>query len=145
MKSEKATITSILVVLLIYVFMAGNTSGEFVLCIGTNWHIAIEPLSHEYFYDRQHIEQHESSSPGDEHYGQWDSPHCKSCIDIPIFVGANNNRLPLKPVKPNSGTPVSFFDTAAVSDNQSLQPTTPSQSLFSSDENHFLRSIILLV
>lgn len=145
MKSEKATTTSILVVLLIYVFMAGNTSGEFVLCIGSNWHIAIEPLFHEHYYNRLHIERNESSTSGNKYYGHWNVPHCKSCIDIPIFVGPNSNRISLKPVKPNSETLVSFFDTAAVSDNQSLQPTAPSRSLFSSDENRFLRSIILLV
>jgi len=145
MKAEKATTTSILVVLLIYVFMAGNTSGEFVLCIGSNWHIAIEPLFHEHYYNRSHIEQNDPSSPEDKHHGYWDSPHCKSCIDIPIFVGPNNNRLPLKPTKPNSETFASLVETTKDSDCPFILPATRCRSCFGSDENRFLRSIILIV
>ena len=145
MKLEKMTTTSILVFLLIYVFMAGNTSGEFMLCIGANWHIAFEPLSHGYFYDRQHIEQHESSSPGDEYYGHWAIPHCKSCIDIPIFVGPNNNRFPLEPIKKNSGIFVSLLETTADSDYQFVLQANQCRPYLCTDENCFLRSIILLV
>ena len=145
MRLEKTTTTSILFVLLIYVFMAGNTSGEFVLCIGTNWHIAIEPLSHADYYNHSRIEQHESSASGHKYYGHWDMPHCKSCIDIPIFVGPNNNRLPLEPTKSNSETLVSLFETTADSDSQFILPVARCQSCFDTDVNRFLRSIILLV
>ena len=145
MNSKKTITSSVLIVLLIYVFIAGNTSGEFVLCIGANWHIAIEPLSHEYHYNRSHIEQNESSSSGHESYGYSDMPHCKSCIDIPIFAGPNNNLFPLKPVKPNSETLVSPFETAADSDYQFIEQSAPCESCFDTDENRFLRSVILLV
>jgi hypothetical protein len=151
MRSEKTTPASILVILLIYVFMAGNTSGELALCIGANWHIALESLSHEHYYNRTHIEQNESSSPGHEHDEHLDNPHCKPCIDIPIFIGPTDNRLPLKPVKPNSNTLVSLVGCALhtiIPDNWCAVhtlPAVPCRSYFATDENRFLRSIILLV
>jgi hypothetical protein len=144
MKSEKATTTSILVVLLIYVFMAGNTSGELALCIGANWHIALEPLTHEHNENHPHIE-HDPSSTEHEHDGHLESPHCKPCIDIPIFVGANNNRLPLEPIKTNLKTLVSLSETTTDSDCQFILPAARCQSFFGTNENRFLRSIILLV
>jgi hypothetical protein len=145
MKSEKTTATSILVILLIYVFMAGNISGELALCIGANWHIAIEPLIHEHNQNNPHIEQDDSSSPGHEHDNRVDSPHCKPCIDIPIFIGPTDNRLPLEPVKPNSDTLVSHIEPAAISVHQFIIHAVSRRTYFAVDENRFLRSIILLV
>ncbi len=145
MRSEKTTATSVLVVLLIYIFMAGNTSGELALCIGANWHIALEPLSHEHYYNRTHIEQNESSSPGHEHDGHLDSPHRKPCIDIPIFVGPTNNRLVLKPVKPNSNNLFSLSESESTSNYQFILSAVPCRYSPATDKNRFLRSIILLV
>lgn len=151
MKSEKTTATSVLVVMLIYVFMAGNISGELALCIGANWHIAIEPLTHEHNQNNPHIEQNDSSSPGHEHDSHVESPHCKPCIDIPIFIGPTDNRFPLEPVKPNSDTLVSLIGCTLhtiIPDEWCAMHTLQAAAWRYSpvtDENRFLRSIILLV
>jgi len=145
MRLKKTIAAKILVVLLIYVFMAGNTSGELALCIGANWHIALEPLTHEHYYNRTHIEQNDPSSPVHVHDGHLDSPHCKPCIDIPIFIGPTNNRVVPKPTNPNSDTLVSLLETVTISDCPLILPTIPHRSFFAMDENRFLRSIILLV
>ena len=139
-----------LVVLLIYVFIAGNTSGELALCIGANGHIALEPLIHEHCHKHPHIE-HDPSSMDHEHDEHVKSPHCKPCIDIPIFIGPTDNRLPLKPVKPNSNTLVSLVGCALhtiIPDQKCAVHTLPAvsyRSYFATDENRFLRSIILIV
>ena len=145
MRSEKTITTPILVVLLIYVFITGNISGELALCIGDNWHIALEPLSHEHYYNRTHIEQSKSSLPGHEHDEHLDNPHCKPCIDIPIFIGPTDNRLPLKPVKPNPETLISLREPALITDDQFVLPVIPHRFSSTMDENRFLQSIILLV
>jgi hypothetical protein len=145
MRSEKTKATSILVVLLIYVFMAGNTSGELALCIGANGHVALEPAIHEHCHNHPHIEQNDPSSMEHEHDGHSESPHCKPCIDIPIFIGPTDNRVPIKPVKPNPDTPVSFLEPAAISNYQFILPAVPRRVSSATDENRFLRSIILLV
>ncbi|OHB83030.1 MAG: hypothetical protein A2Z38_05205 [Planctomycetes bacterium RBG_19FT_COMBO_48_8] len=145
MRSKKKTATSILVVLLIYVFMAGNTSGELALCIGANGHVALEPAIHEHCHNHTHIEQNDPSSLGHEHDGHLESPHCKPCIDIPIFIGPTDNLVPLKPVKPNSETLISLLEPAAISDYKFILPAIPRRFYSATDENRFLRSIILLV
>jgi hypothetical protein len=145
MRSKKTKATSILIVLLIYIFMAGNTSGELALCIGTNGHVALEPAIHEHCHNHQHIEQDDPSSMGHEHDGHLESPHCRPCIDIPIFIGPTDNRLALKPAKPNPDTLVSLLETAAISDYQFTLPAVPRRSYSATDDNRFLRSIILLV
>jgi len=151
MRFQKKTTTSILVVLLIYVFMAGNTSGELALCIGANGHVALEPAIHEHCHNRPHIKQNDPSSLGHEHDGHLESPPCKPCIDIPIFIGPSDNRLALKPVKPNSHTLVSLVGCAShtiIPDKWCAMHTLPAvrRRLYSAtDENRFLQSIILLV
>ena len=145
MRSEKTKTTSILVVLLIYVFIASNTSGELALCIGANGHIALEPIIHEHCHNHPHIEQNDPSSMEHENEGHLDSPHCKPCIDIPIFIGPTENRLPLKPVKPNPDIFISLIEPAQISDDQFILPAIPDQFSSTMDEIRFLRSIILLV
>ena len=144
MRSKKKTATSILVVLLIYVFMAGNTSGELALCIGANGHVALEPIIHEHCHNHPHIE-HDPSSMEHQHDEHVESPHCKPCIDIPIFIGPTDNRVPLKPVKPNPNTLVSLLEPVAIPNYQFIPPTIPRRFSSALDENRFLRSIILLV
>ena len=151
MKSKKTTATSILIVLLIYVFIAGNTFGELALCIGANGHIALEPVIHEHCHNHPHIEQNDPSSMEHQDDGHLESPHCKPCIDIPIFIGPTDNRLPLKPAKPNPDTLVSLVGCALhtiIPDKWCAVhtlPAGPRRSCFATDENRFLRSIILLV
>jgi hypothetical protein len=144
MKSEK-TFTSILVVSLIYIVMAGNTSGEFALCIGANWHVALEPFTHEHCQNRPHIEQNDPSSLGHEHDGHLESPHCRPCIDIPIFIGPTDNRLPLKPAKPNLNTLVWLLETEVIANDSFILPAVPRRFYSATDENRLLRCIILLV
>jgi len=144
MKSEK-TATSILVVLLIYVFMASNTSGELALCIGANGHVALEPAIHEHCHNHPHIEQNELSSLGHEHDGHVESPHCKPCIDIPIFIGPTDNRLALKPVKPNPDIPVWLLEKEVISNDSFILPAVPRRFYSATDEIRLLRCIILLV
>ncbi len=144
MRSEKTTATSILLVLLIYVFMAGNTSGELALCIGANGHIALEPVIHEHCHNHPHIE-HDPSSMEHEHDEHVESPHCKPCIDIPIFIGPTDYRLPLKPVKPNPDMLVSLLEPATMPNYQFIPPTIPRRTSSALDENRFLRSIMLFV
>jgi len=145
MRSKKKTATSILVVLLIYTFMASNTSGGLALCIGANGHVALEPLTHEHCHNSPHIEQNDPSSLGHEHDEHLENPHCKPCIDIPIFIGSTDNRVPLKPVKPNPDTLVSLLEPAAISDYQFILPVVTHRFYSDTDENRLLRSIILLV
>ena len=145
MRSKKTKVTSILVVLLIYIFMVGNTSGELALCIGANGHIALEPAIHEHCHNHPHIEQNDPSSMEHEHDGHLKSPHCKPCIDIPIFIGPTDNRVPLKPVKPSTYRLVSLLEPAAISDYQFILPAAARRFYSAMDENRFLRSIILLV
>ncbi len=144
MRSKKTTATSILVVLLIYVFIAGNTSGELALCIGANGHIALESVTHEHCHNNPHIE-HDPSSMDHEHDEHVESPHCKPCIDIPIFIGPTDNRLPLKPVKPNPDTFVSLLETEVIANDSFILPAVPLRIFSVADENRFLRSIILIV
>lgn len=145
MRSEKTKATSILVVLLIYVVMAGNTSGQLALCIGANGHVALEPAIHEHCHNHPHIEQNDPSPMEHELDGHLENPHCKPCIDIPIFIGPTDNRLPLKPVKPNPDTLICLLEPAPISDCQFIVPAIRRRFYSASDENRFLRSIILLV
>ena len=151
MRSKKTKATSILVVLLVYVFMAGNTSGGLALCIGANGHVAFEPAIHEHCHNRPHIEQNDPSPMEHEHDGHLESPHCKPCIDIPIFIGPTDNRIALKPVNPNSHTLVSLVGCAShtiIPDKWCAVHTLPAAGrrfYSATDENRFLRSIILLV
>ena len=145
MRSKKTKSTSILIVLLIYTVMAGNTSGELALCRGANGPVAVEPAIHQHCHNHPHIEQNDPSSMGHEHDGHLESPHCKPCIDIPIFIGPTENRLPLKPVKPNPHTLVCFLEPVATSDYQFTLPAFPHWFYPATDEIRFLRSIIILV
>lgn len=141
----KRTITAkILVVFLIYVFMAGNTSGELALCIGADWHIALEPLSHEHNENHPHIE-HDPSSTEHEHNGHVKNPHCRPCIDIPIFIGPTDNRLPVKQVKPNQKTIISLSETEILANDSFVLQASPLRIIPAADENRFLRSVILLI
>ena len=144
MRPEKTTTTSILVVLLIYVFLVGNTSGELALCIGANGHIALEPIIHEHCHNHPHIEQNDPSLMEHEDEGHSESPHCKPCIDIPIFIGPTDNRLPLKPVKPSPEPLVCLLDPVEISDYQLILSAVTRLSYFATDEKRFLRSIILI-
>jgi len=145
MRSEKTTATSILVILLIYVFMAGNISGELALCIGANGHVALEPVIHEYCHNHPHIEQNDPSSMEHEHDEHLENPHCKPCIDIPIFIGPTDHRLPIKPVKPNPNALVSLLEPELITNYSFILPAIPRRFYSAMDENCFLRSIILLV
>lgn len=145
MRSEKTTTTSILVVSLIYAFIVGNTSGDLVLCIGAKGQVALRPVIHEHNHNHTHIEQNDPSATEHQHDRHVQSPHLKTCVDIPIFIGPTDNQLPLKPVKPNPETLVSLLEPATNSDHQFILPTVPCRSYFATDENRFLRSIILLV
>jgi len=145
MRSKKKISTSIVIVLLIYVFMAGNTSGELSLCIGANGHVALEPAIHEHCHNHSHIEQNDPSSMEHEHGGHLESPHCKPCIDIPIFIGPTDNRIALKPIKPNSHTLVSLIETEVIANDSFILPAVPRRFYSATDENRLLRCIILLV
>ena len=145
MRSKKKTTTSILVVLLIYVFMAGNTSGQLALCIGANGHVALEPAIHEHCHNRPHIEQNDPISMEHEHDGHLENPHCKPCIDIPIFIGPTDNRLALKPVKPNSDTLVCLLETEVIANDSFILPAVRRRLYSATDENRLLSCIILLV
>ena len=145
MRSKKTKATSILFVLLIYVFIAGNTSGELALCIGANGHIALEPAIHGHCNNHPHIEHNNTSTIDHEHEGHLESPHCKPCIDIPIFIGPSDNRLIFKPVKPNPDTLVCLLETEVISNDSHTLPAVRREFYSAKDENHFLSSIILLV
>jgi len=145
MRSKKKISTSIVIVLLIYVFMAGNTSGELSLCIGANGHVALEPAIHEHCHNHSHIEQNDPSSMEHENDGHLESPHCKPCIDIPIFIGPTDNRLALKPVKPNPHTLVSLVETEVIANDSFILPAAGRRFYSATDEIRLLRCIILLV
>ncbi len=145
MRSKKTTATSILIVLLIYVFMAGNTSGGFVLCVGANGHVALEPVMHECCRNHPPAEQNHPSSMEDGHSEHMESPDCKPCIDIPIFIGPTDHRLPIKPVKPNPNALVSLLEPKVITNYSFILPAIPRRFYSAMDENRFLRSIILLV
>jgi len=145
MRSKKKISTSIVIVLLIYVFMAGNTSGELSLCIGANGHVALEPAIHEHCHNHSHIEQNDPSSMEHENDGHLESPHCKPCIDIPIFIGPTDNRLALKPVKPNPDTLVSLLETEVITNDSFILPAAGRRFYSATDEIRLLRCIILLV
>jgi hypothetical protein len=145
MRPNKTKATSILVVLLVYVVIAGNTSGEIALCVGADGHIALEPVIHERCENLPHIEQNESPSIAHEHEGHLESPHCKPCIDIPIFIGPASNRLVLKPAKPDTYTHDCLLETEVISNNSFILPGAPLQFYLAKEENRFLSSIILLV
>jgi hypothetical protein len=144
MRTKNTTPASIFVVLLTYVFLASNTSGELALCIGSNGHVALESLIHEHCHNHPHIE-HDLHSMDHEHDRHEESPHCKPCIDIPIFIGPMDNRLPLEPVKPNQDALVCLLEPAVMPDYQFMLPVVPRRVFSVADENRFLRSIILIV
>jgi hypothetical protein len=151
MKPEKTTTSSILIVLLIYVFTAGNTSGELVLCIGANWHVALEPLINGHCHISPNIEKGNPSSHEPQYSKHLESPHCKPCIDIPVFIGPTDKRLVPEPAKSNTNTLVSLAGCALhtfIPDKLCAMhtlPAVPLRSYFAIDENSFLRCIILLV
>jgi len=144
MRLKETTTVKILVVFLIYIFMAGNTSGELALCIGAHWHIALEPLNHEHNENHPHIE-HDRSSKEREHKGHMESPHCRPCIDIPIFIGPTDNRLPVKPVKSNQETLARLSQAEALANDSFMAQIAPLPTFSFADENRFLRSVILIV
>ena len=144
MRLEKTITTKIIGVLLIYVFIAGNTSGELALCIGANGHVALEPVMHEHCHNHPHIE-HDPSSMDHEHHGHEDSPHCKPCIDIPIFIGPTDNRLPIKRTKPNSDISIFPLEIEVITHDSFMPSAVPQGNHSVTDENRFLRSVILIV
>ena len=144
MRLKKTIAVKILIILLIYVFIAGYTSGDLALCIGADGHVALEPVLHEHCHNHPHIE-HDSSSMEHEHDGHVKSPHCKPCIDIPIFIGPTDNRLPLKQLKPNPEVFVCLLETEVISHDSLILPAVPPRIFSVADENRFLRSVILIV
>lgn len=145
MRLKKKIAIKILAVLLIYVFIAGNTSGELVLCINTDGNITIEPINHDHCEEHTHIEQNVLFPLGYEHDRHVDHSHCKPCIDIPIFIGPTDNRLPIKQIKTNPNTFVSNLKTEVI-DNSTFTPQAVPPRVFAvADENRFLRSIVLIV
>jgi len=145
MKSEKTTTTSILVVLLVYIFLAGNTSGGIALCIGANGHVALEAAIHEHCNNHPHSEEEYVSLSAQEHNEHLESPHCKPCIDIPIFIGSTSDQLPPKQITPDSDAPDTLSDTPVIPENTSI-PTDISQlSYRPAYHSDFLCTVILLV
>ena len=139
----KKTTTSILAVLLIYVFMASNTSGELALCIGANGHIALEPIVNDHCHKHPHIEQKNPSLL--EHDEHPESKQCKPCIDIPIFIGPTDNRLPLKQDKPNPDIAFCLLETEVITHDSFTHPPVLRRDFSVTDANRFLRSVILIV
>ena len=146
MRSEKTTTTSILVVLLVYMFMAGNTSGEGIaLCIGANGHVALEKIFHEHCHNHPHSDEQSVSHSAQEHNEHLESPHCKPCIDIPIFMGSTSDQLPPKQIVLDSDAPDTLSDTPVIPEN-TLIPTDISQRSYRpNDHSDFLCTVILLV
>jgi hypothetical protein len=145
MRLKKTIAAKILVVFLIYVFMAGNTSGELVLCINAAGYITLEPLNHEHSKKHAHFEYNKQSPLGHEHDRHVDHSHCRPCIDIPIFIGPTDNRLQLKQVKPNQQILTSLSETEALTNDSFMVQAVPLRIFSATDQNRFLRSVILLV
>jgi len=145
MRSEKTKTTSILVVLLVYMFMAGNTSGGLALCIGANGHVALEKIFHEHCHNHQHSDEHSISLSAQEHSKHLESPHCKPCIDIPIFIGSTTDKLPPKKITSDSDAPDTLSDTPVIPEN-TFMPTDISQRFYCPTYySDFLCTVILLV
>ena len=145
MRLEKTKTTSILVVLLVYMFMAGNTSGGVALCIGANGHVALEKIFHEHCHNHQHSDEDSVSFSALEHNEHLENPHCKPCIDIPIFIGSTTDKLPPKKITPDSDAPDTLSGTPVIPEN-TFMPTDISQRSFRpNDHSDFLCTVILLV
>lgn len=145
MKSKNIIIKTILTVVLTYVFIAGNTSGELVLCINTDGHITLEPVNHDHCEEHTHIEQNVLFPLEHEHDRHVDHSHCKPCIDIPIFIGPNDNRLQIKRIKTNLKTFICPITTEVIAHDSFIPTPTLQQAYSFGDENRFLRSVILIV
>jgi hypothetical protein len=134
-----------LAVLLIYLLAAGNALGGFVLCMGTDGHIALKPAFHERRHHSPHGHQegvYQLSQDTDTHA---EGPHCKPCIDIPISMGLTGDQLPPDQAKLNSQALIVFLGSWAISDNILTPMTAPPRFHSITPHSEFLRTVILLV
>jgi hypothetical protein len=61
-----------------------------VLCVGHDGHVAIEPAGHNHCEDDVHACAAGAEADGHSHLG---SPRCRPCIDIPVAVGVDDDRV----------------------------------------------------
>jgi hypothetical protein len=144
-KSEKTKAASMLAVLLIYLLMAGSTSGGFVLCIGTDGHMALEPAFHERCDHLPHGHQEGVRQLARETTSHAEDPHCNPCIDIPLSMGLTGDKLPPNQVKVNSQALISFLGQGAICDNALIPMTAPPRFHSVAPPSELLRTVILLV
>lgn len=67
-----------------------NMPQAMVLCVGHDGHVAIEPAGHDHCADGSHVPGYRPEGSEHSHVG---CPHCRPCVDIPIPIGAGDNRI----------------------------------------------------
>lgn len=143
-RSENTAGTSIRVLLLMCLFVAGNTSGSFVLCVGDDGHVAFEPVFHDRCVDPSHTRQEGTPRLAREVSSHIESPHCKPCVDIPISMGLSDDQLPPNQVTLNSLTLATSSRSWAVPDSTFTSVAAP-YGWHAAAEFALLRTVILLV
>ena len=86
LKTKKRAVSP-LIWLLIYLILIPMQLSDYVLCIGTDGHVALEVsnngrCSHTHIFDLEHAEGTIAGTTPEE-------DHCGSCIDLAIFVPLN--------------------------------------------------------
>ncbi len=131
------------IVLLICLFVVGNSAQGVVLCVGADGHIEIESAFHECCDDLvrfQLTERNRFSSQVDHEKGE----HCGPCIDIPISIGMAT--IFRTPEKLNSTFEVPATNVIVVSDEVNFSAYNSTSNTFAAT-SYFtpLSTVILLV
>ncbi len=111
---------------LLSLLTAWNTSQAMVLCVGNDGHVAVEPLGHV-------------------HCGETDVDdcHCCPCTDIPIPASVAQDR-PAAPAEPQPDEPAALLPSQAIPP-LAVAWTPLSTSLTASTPAALLRTIVLQV
>ena len=130
--------------LFICLLMPCNASEGMVLCIGSNGHIALEQNHHNDCHHASSIHSVETPQLAQELDIHAKSPHCESCIDIPVPVGLAKDQHLSNKVKDNSL--ISTFSKSPEIPGDTFISTAAPDSFYSVIvHSDLLRTTVLLV
>ncbi len=109
---------------LLSLLMMGNASHGMVVCIGAHGHVAIEPTGHDHCADARDAHHCDPATPGSSASGHLSDNHCEPCVDIPLSLGAFDDRLTSGVAKMSGSTPTACIEPPATSPTDRANPLT---------------------
>jgi len=98
---------------LLSLLMMGNASHGMVVCIGAHGHVAIEPAGHDHCADADDAHDCGPAASGSGATGYLADGHCEPCVDIPLSLGAFDDRLTSGALKMSGSTPAACIEPPA--------------------------------